>query len=53
VSSILSRGSYLTDFTIHVIEVAVWALLFMICGEFQEFRAAYYHSAVNYSTSVW
>lgn len=31
-------------------EVAVWALLFMIWGEFQEFGAAYYRSAVNYST---
>jgi hypothetical protein len=52
---------YLIDFTIvvlvisfafaaHVIEIAVWAALFMICGEFHEFGAAYYHSAVNYST---
>jgi hypothetical protein len=37
-------------FVAHVVEVAVWALLFMICGEFQTFSAAYYHSAVNYST---
>ena len=37
-------------FVAHLIEVAVWALLFMICGQFQEFGAAYYHSAVNYST---
>jgi len=37
-------------FVAHVVEVAVWALLFMICGEFQEFGAAFYHSAVNYST---
>jgi len=37
-------------FMAHVIEIAVWALLFMICGEFQDFAAAYYHSAVNYST---
>jgi len=53
--------SYLIDITIvvlvisfafvaHVIEVALWALLFMICGEFQEFGPAYYHSAVNYTT---
>jgi hypothetical protein len=52
---------YLIDFTIvvlvmsfafvaHVIEVAVWALLFMMCGEFREFGPAYYHSAVNYTT---
>jgi hypothetical protein len=37
-------------FAAHLIEVAVWAWLFMICGEFQTFGAAYYHSAVNYST---
>src|ERR1700743_2293007 len=37
-------------FVAHVVEIAVWALLFMICGEFQDFGAAYYHSAVNYST---
>lgn len=37
-------------FVAHVIEIAVWAWLFMICGEFQEFGAAYYHSAVNYTT---
>src|ERR1700748_2378157 len=37
-------------FVAHVIEIAVWALLFMICGEFQEFGAAYYHSAVNYTS---
>jgi hypothetical protein len=37
-------------FVAHMVEVAVWALLFMICGEFQDFGAAYYHSAVNYST---
>jgi len=37
-------------FVAHVIEIAVWAWLFMICGEFHEFGAAYYHSAVNYST---
>jgi hypothetical protein len=37
-------------FVAHVIEVAVWAMLFMICGEFETFGAAYYHSAVNYST---
>jgi Ion channel len=37
-------------FVAHMIEVAVWAMLFMICGEFQTFGTAYYHSAVNYST---
>ena len=37
-------------FVAHLIEVAVWASFFMICGRVQEFGAAYNHSAVNYST---
>src|SRR5277367_6255952 len=37
-------------FIAHLIEIAVWAALFRICGEFQEFAIAYYHSAVNYTT---
>jgi len=37
-------------FVAHVIEIALWALLFMICGEFHKFGPAYYHSAVNYTT---
>ena len=34
----------------HLIEIGVWAVLFVICGEFHEFGTAYYHSAVNYTT---
>jgi hypothetical protein len=34
----------------HLIEMALWALVFMLCGEFRDFAAAFYHSAVNYST---
>jgi hypothetical protein len=34
----------------HLTEIALWAVLFMMCGEFREFGAAYYHSAVNYTT---
>jgi hypothetical protein len=37
-------------FVAHLIEIALWAMLFVICGEFQEFGIAYYHSAVNYTT---
>jgi Ion channel len=37
-------------FVAHLIEVALWAVLFIICGEFHEFGIAYYHSAVNYTT---
>src|SRR5215813_2251642 len=34
----------------HLIEIALWAVLFLFSGEFSEFGAAYYHSAVNYTT---
>jgi Ion channel len=34
----------------HLIEIAFWAVLFVICGEFSDFRTAYYHSAVNYTS---
>jgi hypothetical protein len=37
-------------FVAHLIEIALWAVLLVICGEFQEFESAYYHSAVNYTT---
>jgi hypothetical protein len=34
----------------HLVEMAFWAALFMICGEFSAFGTAYYHSAVNYTS---
>ena len=34
----------------HLVEIALWAVLFIICGEFHEFGPAFDHSAVNYST---
>ena len=34
----------------HLIEIAIWAVLFLVCGEFFNFGTAYYHSAVNYTT---
>ena len=34
----------------HLTEVALWAVLFVICGEFPQFGTAYYHSAVNYTS---
>ena len=37
-------------FVAHLIEIALWAVLLVICGEFQGFGNAYYHSAVNYTT---
>ena len=40
----------LIAFAAHLIEMAVWAGLFVICGEFTTFGAAFDHSAVNYTT---
>ena len=37
-------------FVAHLLEIALWAVLFVICGEFKAFGPAYYHSAVNYTT---
>ena len=37
-------------FAAHLVEIALWAVLFTICGEFPDFGAAFDHSAVNYTT---
>ena len=34
----------------HLVEIAMWALVFMRCGEFRDFAAAFYGSAENYTT---
>ena len=34
----------------YLVEIGVWVLLFMICGEFLEFATAFDHSAVDYTT---
>jgi len=34
----------------HLVQIAVWAIVFQLCGEFHAFSAAFYHSAVNYTT---
>ena len=37
-------------FAAHLVEIGLWAMLFIMCGEFTEFGAAFDHSAVNYTT---
>jgi len=34
----------------HLIEIGLWAIVFVLCGEFADMGAAYYHSAVNFTT---
>ena len=35
---------------VHLVNIGLWALLLCLCGEFAGFEAAYYHSAMNYSS---
>jgi hypothetical protein len=42
--------SMLLTLSAHLVEIAVWAFLFIFCGEFTSLGNAYYHSAVNYTT---
>ncbi len=34
----------------HMIQVAIWAVLFMSLGEFSDFLTAFYHSMVNFAS---
>lgn len=34
----------------HLMQIGLWAGGFIWCGEFESFRNAYYHSAVNYAS---
>ena len=34
----------------HLGEIALWAVIFVLSGEFVDFGTAYYHSAVNFTT---
>jgi hypothetical protein len=40
----------LATLTAHMIEIALWAAVFVLCGEFADFGTAFYHSAVNFTT---
>jgi len=53
--SFLSSLSLLTGIMLllligNLAQVAIWALLFMLLGEFALFGEAFYHSAVNFAT---
>ena len=34
----------------NVLQMTLWAWLFLVCGEFKEFATAFYHSVVNFAT---
>ena len=33
-----------------LVQIALWAAAFVLCGEFADFEDAFYHSAVNFTT---
>jgi len=37
-------------FSGHLVQVAIWAALFIYLGEFSDFLTAFYHSAVNFAS---
>ena len=49
-SSGLLIGTMLIMFGGSLLQMAVWARVFVGLGEFDNFRLAFYHSAVNFST---
>jgi hypothetical protein len=48
--SMFVAGGTLLALIGHLIEIGLWALVFDLCGQFSNFAAAFYHSAVNYTT---
>lgn len=34
----------------HLVQIAIWAVLFMLIGEFSDFLTAFYHSTVNFAS---
>ena len=43
-------GATLLGLIAHLVEITIWAFVFIFCGEFAQFASAFYHSAVNYTT---
>ncbi len=47
---ILVMNFMLLTLTAHFVEIALWALSFVLCGEFSNFTAALYYSGNTYTT---
>ena len=43
-------GVILLALIAHMVEIAIWAVLFVACGEFSGLAPAFYHSAMNYTS---
>ena len=47
---IIVAETVLLSLAAHLIEITAWAVVFVLCGEFSHFAAAFYHSSVNYTS---
>ena len=47
---LIVSGVVLLALLAHLMEIAIWALVFDCCGEFPQLSMALYHSAVNYTS---
>ena len=43
-------GATLVALAAHLLAIATWAMVFILCGEFSQFAEAVYHSGLNYTT---
>ena len=50
VGTVALGGGMLIVFVGHLLQVALWAALFVWLGEFENFATAFYHSTVNFSS---
>lgn len=46
----IMAGVTLLAFIAHLVSIAMWAVLFVACGEFTGLATAFYHSGVNYTS---
>jgi len=50
IDGVITAGVTLLALFAHLIEIAIWAVLYVACGEFTALSAAFYHSAGNYTS---
>ena len=43
-------GAILVALIAHLVEMMIWAAVFVLCGEFTDFSTAFYHSTMNYTS---
>ena len=47
---VIVAGATVLALAAHLVAIAIWALVFSLCGEFSQLAEAVYHSGLNYTT---